>query len=444
VGDVAIRLEGVSKYYKLYNSPNDRFKEALNPFGKVYHKKYYALKDINLEINKGEILGVVGKNGCGKSTLLKLISSILTPNEGGITVRGKISALLELGSGFNPDFTGLQNIFFYGAIIGISRERMDEKLDDIVAFAEIDDYINQPLKTYSSGMKSRLGFAVAVNIEPEILILDEVLSVGDVLFQRKCYAKMDEFFKGGKTIIYVSHNTNSVNELCTRAVLLHNNSIILDSDAKTVTDAYQKILFSAKDASEVINELKKEKYKYNASDEGKICGLPSDLKNNKTNNGAFIQGLESVPNDVNPEVASFNNVCILDDSNQKVNQLYLHKKYKIYYEVQFKSGLENISLGVQIRNNKGVVISGINSYEYMKKKVNHAGIGETFKVVVNFGCVLAPGVYILVVFMEDELGNYAIQYDSFMFEVRAGEFSFGGYVLLDQTMEIEQLDVREN
>jgi len=193
--EIAISLKNVSKYYKLYNKPKDRLKEALSRSGKIYHKKFYATKNLDLEIKKGEILGIVGKNGSGKSTLLKLITGVLTPDEGSITVNGKISALLELGSGFNPEFTGMQNIFFYGTILGFSKEEMKEKLDDILAFADIGDFIQQPLKTYSSGMKSRLGFAVAVHIDPEILILDEVLAVGDILFRRKCYAKMEEFFK---------------------------------------------------------------------------------------------------------------------------------------------------------------------------------------------------------------------------------------------------------
>ena len=258
-------------------------------------------------------------------------------------------------------------------------------------------------------MKSRLGFAIAVHIDPEILILDEVLSVGDVLFQRKCYAKMDEFFKGGKTIIYVSHNTNSVNELCTRAVLLHDNSIILDSDAKTVTDAYQKMLFSTKEDKGVfIDEMKKGKYKSNVSEKGKATEVHSELKKSNANNSAFIQGLKSEPNDVNPDTASFQNVYILDDSNLKVNQLDLHKKYRMFFEVQAQLNLTNVSLGVQIRNNKGVVISGVSSYEYMKKKVNHVSVGEVLKVHVDFICTLAPGVYILVVFMEDDSGNSAI------------------------------------
>jgi len=243
MGDVAIKLNGVSKFYKLYDQPKDRLKEALHIFNKKYHKPFYALKNINLEIKKGDILGVVGRNGCGKSTLLKLITGVLQPDDGNISVKGKITALLELGAGFNPEFTGIDNIEFYAKILGISDLEFKEKLPQIVAFAELGDFLYQPVKTYSSGMKSRLGFSVAVHVDPEILILDEVLAVGDALFKRKCYAKMEEFFKAGKTIIYVSHDSNSVNQLCNRAVLIHEGNIIMDGAPNEVTKFYEKLLF---------------------------------------------------------------------------------------------------------------------------------------------------------------------------------------------------------
>jgi len=183
--NIAISLSNVTKYYKIYENPKDRFREAISFSNKNFHRKFYATSDISLEVKKGEILGIVGKNGSGKSTLLKLISSVLTPDKGSIKINGKVSALLELGSGFNPEFTGMQNIYFYGTILGFSKKEMETKIKDIISFADIGDFINQPLKTYSSGMKARLGFSVAIHIEPEILILDEVLSVGDIHFKRK-------------------------------------------------------------------------------------------------------------------------------------------------------------------------------------------------------------------------------------------------------------------
>ena len=186
MNDIAIKLQGISKYYKLYNMPKDRLKEALHPFNKKYHKRFYVLNDLNIEIMKGDILGVVGRNGCGKSTLLKLITGVLQSNGGKVSVNGKITALLELGVGFNPEFTGIDNIKFYSKILGITEEDLQIKLPLIADFAELGEFLYQPVKTYSSGMKARLGFSVAVHVDPEILILDEVLAVGDALFRRKC------------------------------------------------------------------------------------------------------------------------------------------------------------------------------------------------------------------------------------------------------------------
>ena len=207
-----VSLDGVTKNYKLYSSPQDRLKEALHPFHKIYHNNFTALDRIDLTIDAGEILGIVGRNGSGKSTLLKIISRVLVPSEGELQTRGKLAALLELGAGFNPEFTGLQNISFYATILGLNDQEIALRHQDIIEFADIGEHLNQPIKTYSSGMRSRLAFAVAAHVDPDILILDEVLAVGDVLFRRKCFAVMERLFKSGKTIIYVSHDTNSINQ----------------------------------------------------------------------------------------------------------------------------------------------------------------------------------------------------------------------------------------
>ena len=337
MNDIAISLKNVSKYYKLYNSPQDRLKESLSFSDKEYHKKFYATKNLNLEIKKGEIIGIVGKNGSGKSTLLKLITGVLTPDEGSIKVNGKISALLELGSGFNPEFTGMQNIFFYGTILGFSKKEMEEKLDDILAFADIGEFIDQPLKTYSSGMKSRLGFAVAVHIEPEILILDEVLAVGDILFKRKCYAKMEEFFKGGKTILYVSHDANSVKELCTRAIFLLEGSIIMDSDAKSVTQQYERYLFAnEKDQDNIKKELlhfNTSHHKPTINKSVKISNkqpLPT-VKKTTIDSNQYLPTLISDPIHINKNFASFDHISIYNNKNNIVNVLQINHRYNVVF-----------------------------------------------------------------------------------------------------------------
>lgn len=195
MNNIAIKIENLSKIYKLYDKPIDRLKEALSISRKKRHKDYYALNDINLEIKKGEIVGIVGTNGSGKSTILKIITGVLTPTTGTINIDGKISALLELGAGFNPEYTGIENIYLNGTMLGYSKEEMETKIPKIIEFADIGDFIYQPVKTYSSGMFARLAFAVSINVDPDILIVDEALSVGDTRFQKKCYRKMEEFKK---------------------------------------------------------------------------------------------------------------------------------------------------------------------------------------------------------------------------------------------------------
>ncbi len=245
--DPVISLRNVSKYYRLYERKADRVLETFHPMGRQYHEKFYALRNVDLQVGKGEILGVMGQNGCGKSTLMKVISNILTPSAGSVRVSGHIVPLLELGAGFNPEFTGLENIYFYNSIHGFSHAQTDAMLDSIIAFAEIGKFIHQPLRTYSSGMKSRLAFAVSINIEPDILILDEVLSVGDERFRRKCFTVMESFFQGGKTILFVSHSKSSIFTYCTRAILMHQGEIILDGPAKLVSTLYAQHIHAAKE-----------------------------------------------------------------------------------------------------------------------------------------------------------------------------------------------------
>ena len=236
--DYSIEVENLSKVYKLYDKPSDRLKEALSPVKKCYHKDFYALKDLSFKIKPGETVGFVGKNGSGKSTLLKILTEVLTPSEGSLKINGKVSALLELGAGFNGEYTGMENIFLNGTILGFSHEEMEKRVNDIVKFADIGEYINQPVKTYSSGMFVRLAFAVAINVEPDILIVDEALAVGDVRFQLKCMDKFLEFKEKGITILYVSHDVNSIKRFCNRAIWINEGHLEADGDVDLVTDKY--------------------------------------------------------------------------------------------------------------------------------------------------------------------------------------------------------------
>jgi len=238
MSDAVIKVENLSKVYKLYKDPVDRLKEALNPFGKKYHHDFYALKDVNFEVKKGETIGIIGKNGSGKSTLLKILTGVLTQTSGTCRVRGKVSSLLELGAGFNPELSGIENVYFNGSILGYSREEMDSKLDAILQFADIGEFVYQPVKTYSSGMQVRLAFAVAISVDPDVLIVDEALAVGDMSFQKKCMEKIDSFREEGKTIIFCSHDMHSVSALCHRAMWLKDGTIAEIGKADFVISSY--------------------------------------------------------------------------------------------------------------------------------------------------------------------------------------------------------------
>ena len=220
MSEIAISINHLSKVYKLYDKPVDRLKESLGLTKQKKYREHYALRDVSFQVKRGETVGIIGTNGSGKSTILKIITGVLNPTQGEVQVNGRISALLELGAGFNMEYSGLENVYLNGTMIGFTREEIDKKLDDILAFADIGDFIHQPVKTYSSGMFVRLAFAVAINIEPEILIVDEALSVGDVFFQAKCYKKFEDFKKMGKTILFVSHDLGSISKYFDRVVLL--------------------------------------------------------------------------------------------------------------------------------------------------------------------------------------------------------------------------------
>ena len=238
----AIDVAEVTKVYRLYEKPIDRLKESMSISHKNYHRDFYALNQLSFRVRKGETVGIIGTNGSGKSTILKIITGVLTPTTGEVKVDGKISALLELGAGFNMDYTGIENIDMNGTMMGYTKKEMDAKLQDILEFAEIGDFVYQPVKTYSSGMFVRLAFALAINVDPEILIVDEALSVGDVFFQSKCYRRMEEIRQKGTTILMVTHDMGSIIKYCDRVVLLNKGEFIAEGPAGRVVDMYKKIL----------------------------------------------------------------------------------------------------------------------------------------------------------------------------------------------------------
>lgn len=240
--EMAIKAENITKVYKLYGKPIDRLKESLSVRKKNYHRPFFALNDVSMEINRGEVVGIIGKNGSGKSTILKIITGVSSPTSGEVQVNGKVSALLELGAGFNLEYTGIENIYLNGMMMGFGREEMDAKLNSILEFADIGDFVYQPVKAYSSGMFARLAFSVAINVDPDILIVDEALAVGDLKFQIKCMEKFSEFRDKGKTILFVSHDINSIKRYCNRAIWINSGRIEAQGDTDLICDRYTDYL----------------------------------------------------------------------------------------------------------------------------------------------------------------------------------------------------------
>lgn len=277
MSDIAIKVENLTKIYKLYDKPMDRMKEALSLSKKTYNREHYALKQLSFEVKKGETVGILGTNGSGKSTLLKIITGVLTPSSGSLEVNGKISALLELGAGFNPEYTGMENIYLNGTMMGYNREQMEKRVKPIIDFADIGDFINQPVKTYSSGMFARLAFAVAINVDPEILIVDEALSVGDVRFQTKCINKMKELKEKGTTILFVSHATEQVKRFCTKALWINKGKLVEQGESSEIVDKYESFMLLGKNENNEIIDVNTSTVEIDDKDEEEFFKPSSDI-----------------------------------------------------------------------------------------------------------------------------------------------------------------------
>ena len=277
--EYAIQVKDVSKLYKLYDKPSYRIRDALGLTRKKLYREHYALHHMSFNVKKGETVGLIGTNGAGKSTILKVITGVLKPSEGEVVINGRISALLELGAGFNMEYTGIENIYLNGTMIGFSKEEIDRRMDSILKFADIGDFVYQPVKTYSSGMFVRLAFAVAINIDPEILIVDEALSVGDVFFQAKCYKKFEDFKKEGKTILFVSHDLGSISRYCDRVILLNKGVKLSEGKPKDMIDLYKKVLVHQVDEAAVQNgdaDIHSTTGKRSLTGEGRIADNAAD------------------------------------------------------------------------------------------------------------------------------------------------------------------------
>lgn len=355
--EIAIRVEHLTKIYPLYNSRKDRLKEALHPRRKKYHHDFYALNDVSFEVKKGETVGIIGKNGSGKSTLLKILSGVLTPTSGSFYINGKVSSLLELGTGFNPELTGIENVYFYGTLLGFSRREIDDMLDDILSFADIGDFVYQPVKTYSSGMYVRLAFSVAVNVKPDILIVDEALAVGDIFFQQKCMIRMRKIMERGTTILFVSHDPATIQSLCQRGVLLDNGKVYMIGPAKEVSQEYFKMLHVNTNMvlSEVVAEQENAKVNFHVDTQN---NEPSKTLPQKD----FLDGGEEFAKRCaerfGDDIGWIVNVKILNSKGEITNRIEYREPFTVRVYIKAKRDIENYCLGFRVWDDKGMSISG--------------------------------------------------------------------------------------
>ncbi|AIQ55097.1 ABC transporter ATP-binding protein [Paenibacillus sp. FSL R7-0331] len=340
----AIEVKDLTKIYKLYNKQTDRLKETLSFSKKKYHKDFKALDLISFNVQTGECLGIIGKNGSGKSTLLKILTGVLTPTSGHIEVSGKISALLELGAGFNPDLTGMENIYLNGTIMGYSHSEMSEKVDSILAFADIGEFIYQPVKSYSSGMFVRLAFAVAINVEPDILIIDEALSVGDLRFQQKCYRKIDEL-KKTKTVLFVTHDLSVINKYCDRVLWINEGVLLEDGDPKMISKKYQAFMIGA--------DFRKINFKEQIESIGSAAvGIEDEI--DSLNDELDVMG---------DDKAMITGISLLDSiSGEKTSVVEGNQELKLLMKIDVLQKLENPIIGFSIKDRLGTIISQTNSY----------------------------------------------------------------------------------
>ncbi len=401
MNDVIVAVNNIGKSYLLYNRPQDRLKQMLFwRFGKQYGREFWALRGVTFEIQKGESVGIIGRNGSGKSTLLQIIAGTLAPTMGEVRVQGRLAALLELGSGFNPEFTGRENVFLNGAILGMSREEVEAQFDDIAAFADIGDFIDQPVKLYSSGMVVRLAFAVQAIVQKDILIVDEALAVGDEAFQRKCYARLEDFQNNGGTILLVTHNAQVIVRQCQRCLFLHGGQLILDGPSKPVTDIYQRFIYGTpRQQHETLAILRN---KQSGSIEALLKAItpPADTpavtpSQPSPSLAMFDSNIAKAPEIIyGTGEAEIFDLGMYDESEHLVNVLVVGETYTLRYRVRFFETAWNVKFGVMFKTVDGIEVAGINSVSE-NQPMDRIESGHTVEVNFRLRMNLAPGTYYL-------------------------------------------------
>ena len=421
--DIAIKVDRVSKVYRLYDKPSDRVKDALGLSRKKHYKEHYALNGVSFDIKKGESIGIIGTNGSGKSTILKIITGVLNPTGGEVTVNGRISALLELGAGFNMEYTGIENVYLNGTMCGFTKEEVDARLQDILDFADIGDFVNQPCKTYSSGMFVRLAFAVAINIDPEILIVDEALSVGDVFFQAKCYKKFEEFKEMGKTILFVSHDLSSISKYCDRVILLNKGDKVAEGGPKEMVNLYKRFLVKQENV--------------NAGDVADKSVAQTSAENWKSNYT------------INPNVdeygtgaANIIDFGLIDEDGRCTNSIIKGTTFQIKSKVRFFEPVANPIFTFTFKNVQGTAVTGSNTM-IEKVDIGTAQPGEIYVATFEQNMSLQGGEYLLSIsctgYANGEFQVYHRLYDVINVTVISDKDTVGFYDMNSKT-RIEKVE----
>jgi lipopolysaccharide transport system ATP-binding protein len=407
--DVAICASNLSKCYHIYDRPQDRLKQSLVPrFQRLigrpqtqYAREFWALKDVSLEVKKGETVGIVGRNGSGKSTLLQIICGTLSPTSGTIKTNGRITALLELGSGFNPEFTGRENVYMNGAVLGLSREEIDARFDAIAAFADIGQFMDQPVKMYSSGMVVRLAFSVAINVDPWILVVDEALAVGDELFQRKCFSRIEAIKDNGATILFVSHSGSAVVELSDRAILLDSGEALMVGVPKIAVSMYQKLLYAPPDKREEVrravrigvtsgaDDLTQRPVRHTTlTEEGKTEA--NDIEEFSDPHLLPLSRFEFASHGARIEIPAIRTL-----QGREVNNLVRGRRYRYTYRVRFTRPASGVRFGMLIKTTSGLPLGGALSAASLPDAIPYISADACVLVQFTFECRLNPGVYFL-------------------------------------------------
>lgn len=378
--EYAIQVKDVSKVYKLFDRNRDRLRDALGLTRKKLYKEYYALNHLSFDVKKGETIGIIGTNGAGKSTILKIITGVLQPTSGEVDINGRISALLELGAGFNPEYTGIENIYLNGTMMGFSKEEIDEKMEEILSFADIGNFVYQPVKSYSSGMFVRLAFAVAINIDPEILIVDEALSVGDVFFQAKCYQKFEDFKRNGKTILFVSHDLGSISRYCDRVILLNKGEKMDEGSPKDMINLYKRLITSSDET--------------NKEDESNARPVKSILDISNDSDWKSNYNLNPRLEEYGDGKATIQDFAIVDENGRLTNVIEKGSSFKILTKVQIEEPMRDPIFTFTIKNVRGIDITGTNTMlEDIRLGVCNSG--ETYLASYEQVMNLQGGEYLL-------------------------------------------------